>query len=164
MDPITINTAINSNTVHIVNFTNPLDLPTHFSVHLRGEDLDHFCLLMKRSSSILLQPGVSLDIPVMFAPEAVQEHQITVVVIAEFGRSQDNLSAGNRQALCWKYPIIGQPEIRPFTPSSAPKFSCCAKERLERTLEVCLAGSLTSSGATIRVPPSSTGKASYLFG
>lgn len=156
MDPISINAAINSNTVHIINFTNPFDIPTHFSVHLRGEDLDHFCLLMKRSNSILLHPGVSLDIPVMFAPEVVQEHQITVAVVADLSRSQDKLLGENRQVLCWKYPIVGQPEIRPFTPSSAPKFSCCAKERLERTLEVSLAGSLNQSRATIHMPQSST--------
>lgn len=151
MDPITINAAIDSNTVHIINFTNPLDVPTHFSIRLRGDDSDHFCLLLKRSHSILLHPGVSLDIPVMFAPEAVYEHTITLAIAtSESRRPREPLT---KESLCWNYPIVGQPELRPFSPSSAPKISCCAKERFERTLEV----SLAECSASVQVTPNSSG-------
>lgn len=138
---------MNSNTVHIIKFSNPFDHPTYFSVQIQGRDLDHFCLLMKRFNSILLHPGVSLDIPIMFAPEAVQEHNVTVIISAELARSQEKLPEETRQPLRWKYPIIGLPEVRPFTPSSAPKFLCRAKERIEKILEVSLTGSSSSTNS-----------------
>ncbi len=155
MDPITINAAIDSNTVHIINFTNPLDHPTHFSVTLSGEDLDAFCLLLKRSSSILLHPGISLDVPLMFAPEAVYRHNITVAIVADMNLSQEDIA--DRQPLCWKYAVVGQPQLRPFTPGSAPKISCPAKERLEKTVEV----SLASSAASVQVTPNSSGECCF---
>ena len=150
MDPVIINAAIDSNTVHIISFTNPLDTPSHFSIHLRGGDFDHFCLLLKRSSSILLHPGVSLDIPVMFAPEAVYEHNVVVAIVTELKSSSEGVP---RESLCWQYPIVGQPELRPFSPSSAPRITCSAKERFERTLEVSLAG----CSASVQVTPNSSG-------
>jgi len=68
MDPITVTASLSSNTVHILTFTNPLDTPSHYSISLQGADLEHFCLLMKRTPA---SPGCSLDIPVMFAPESM---------------------------------------------------------------------------------------------
>lgn len=152
MDPITINAAIDSNTVHIINFTNPLDHPAHFSVTLSGEDMDAFCLLLKRSSSILLHSGVSLDIPLMFAPEAVYRHSVTMAIVADMNRSREDIT--DRQPLSWQYAVVGQPQLRPFSPGSAPKISCPAKERLEKTVEV----SLASSAASVQVTPSSSGE------
>lgn len=144
MDSTTVTASLSSNVVHIINFTNPLDVATYFSVSLKGEDTDHFCLLMKRTHAILLHPGVSLDIPVMFAPEAMYKHQISVVV------SADTREQVPSSLLTWHFPIIGQPEFRPFSPKSAPKLTCFAKERVEQRLEVILVGSNTSQAAQVR--------------
>ena len=145
MNPTTITASLSSNTVHILTFINPLDTPSYYSVSLQGADLEHFCLLMKRTQAILLHPGVSLDIPVMFAPESMYRHQVTVVVSTETRDSDQSTPA-----LSWQYPFIGQPELRPFTPTSAPKLSCCAKERLEQRLEVSLVASTSSQVAHLR--------------
>ncbi len=151
MDPIIINAAMDASAVHIISFINPLDHPTHFSITLKGKDSDAFCLLLKRTSSILLRPGVSLDIPIMFAPDAVHRHSVTVTLTADLSRSQyDNVDS---QPLCWQYSVVGQPQLRPFSPGSALKISCSAKERLEKTLEV----SLTDCAASAQVTPTSSG-------
>ena len=140
MDPTTITASLSSNTVHILSFTNPLDTPSHYSISLQGADLEHFCLLMKRTQAILLHPGVSLDIPVMFAPESMCRHKVTVVVSAE----------GTQSPLSWQYPLIGQPEVRPSSPTGAPRLTCCAKERLEQRLEVSLVASTSSQVVHVR--------------
>ena len=152
MDPITINANLSSNAVHIIRFTNPLDIPTHFSVSLQGRDTDHFCLLMKRTHAILLHPGVSLDVPVTFAPESMHRHEVTVTLTAE--ETKESAAA---TTLSWRYPVIGQPELRPFSPSSAPRLACCAKERLEQRLQVSLVGSTSNMAALVRpMTPGST--------
>ncbi len=151
MEPIIIHAAMDASAVHIISFTNPLDRPTNFSVALKGKDSDAFCLLFKRASSILLQPGVSLDIPVMFAPDAVHRHSVTIILTADLSRSQyDSVES---QPLCWQYPVVGQPELRPFSPGSALKISCSAKERLEKTLEVFLTDCASSANS---IPASSS--------
>lgn len=143
--PTTIQASLNSNSTHILTFTNPLDNATHFRVDLLGSNSsEHFCLLMKRTRGILLHPGVSLDIPVMFAPEAMRTHDITVIV------STDERGRGSQLNLAWRYPIIGQPEFRPVSPNMAPRLSCPAKERLEQRLEVVLVGCKMSKAALIR--------------
>jgi len=144
MDPTTVTASLSSNTVHILTFTNPLDTPSHYSISLQGADLEHFCLLMKRTRGILLHPGVSLDIPVMFAPESMCRHKVTVVVSTE-GRDSSSPSP-----LSWQYPLIGQPEVRPSSPSGAPRVSCCAKERHEQRLEVSLVASTSSQVVHVR--------------
>ncbi len=145
MDPTTVSASLSSNTMHVFNFTNPLDSSSYFSVSLQGNDSDHFCLLMK-TTRVLLHPGASLDVPVMFAPESMHMHQITVAITTE---AQDT-------ALSWLYPVIGQPELRPFSPSSAPRLTCRAKERLEQRLEVSLVASTTSQAVYIRPANPST--------
>lgn len=132
MEPTTIRANLNSNTTHVVTFTNPLDTPTHFRVAL--SDSSHsgsFCLLLKRLHRILLHPGVSLDIPVMFVPEKMQTHSTKMTV------TTDSPSRSGTK-LTWCYPITGEPQFRPLSPSSAPRIICQAKERVEEKLEVLL--------------------------
>ncbi len=152
MDHTTVSASLNSNTMCVINFNNPLDTPAHFSVTLHGDDCEHFCLLLKRTSGIVLQPGVSLDVPVMFAPESMHKHEITVVIKTEV----------NGTILSWRYPVIGQPELRPFSASGAPKLSCSAKERLEQRLEVSLVDSTASQAEHIR--PATPGSGNCLTG
>ena len=125
MDPITIKANLKSSSMQVINFTNPLDIATHFSVSLKGQDLEHFCLLMKRTSSIMLHPGVSLDIPVMFAPDVMNGHRAEVTIVAD-EKSVDCL-------LQWCYPIIGQPEL---SMDSNMNITCRAKERFEQKFSV----------------------------
>ena len=143
MEPITIQANLNSNATRVVSFTNPLDTPTHFHVTLSDtQPTESFCLLLKRTHGILLQAGVSLDIPVMFAPEEMSTHTTTIVVSTEGTR------CGSK--LVWRYPVIGEPHFRPVSPKSAPRISCRAKERVEERLEVVLVGKTMSSAATLR--------------
>lgn len=159
MDSSTIHASLHSNAVHVVSFTNPLDVATFFSISLKGRDREHFCLLVKRSRSILLQPGVSVDIPVMFAPESMHRHEASIVIAAANRRQQqatvdqsDRLQDEEQKTAAltrWTFPVVGQPELRPFSRGSAPELSCRAKERIEQQLEVTLVKSSTSSAVQV---------------
>ena len=133
MEPTTIRATLNSNTTHVVSFTNPLDTPTLFNVSLSDSQqpsAESFCLLLKRTHGILLRPGVSLDIPIMFVPEKMTTHRTNMTI------STEGVSSGSK--LVWQYPIIGEPQFSPVSPKSAPKIDCHAKERVEERLEVLL--------------------------
>ena len=148
MEPITIPASLNSNATHVLTFTNPLDNAAHFRVSLVGENpSEQFCLLLKRMRGILLQSGASLDIPVMFAPEAMLTRNIAVIVSLEERRGKCKESHLN---LAWKYPIIGQPKLIPLPPDKIPKLTCPAKERTEQRLEVELVGCKMSEAAMVR--------------
>ena len=149
MDPTLISANLHSNAVHIVSFTNPLDTAALFSVFLKGSHLEHFCLMMKQSRGILLHPGVCLDIPVMFAPEVMLRHNISLYVVADRGADLDSIT--------WEYPIVGEPELRPFSPKSAFRLSCQAKDRLEQTLEVSLVHSAVTQSSAPNHPSSPGG-------
>ncbi|CAI8033560.1 Cilia- and flagella-associated protein 47, partial [Geodia barretti] len=143
MEPTTIQASLNSNTTHVVSFTNPLDTPTLFQVTLCDtHPLESFCLLLKRTHGILLRPGVSLDIPVMFVPEEMHTHRTNMTVSTEGTRSENKL--------VWRYPIIGQPQFSPLSPKSAPKIVCQAKERVEEKLEVMLVSRKMKDAAIFR--------------
>lgn len=131
MDPLIITANLKSSSMQVINFTNPLDVATQFSVSLKGQDLEHFCLLMKRTNSITLQPGVSLDIPVMFAPEVMRGHKAEVIVVADESFSKDCI-------LNWCYPVVGQPELRNDSTTSALSITCRAKERFEQKFCISL--------------------------
>ena len=141
MDPITITAGVKSSRMQMINFTNPLDVATHFSVSLKGQDVEHFCLLMKRTNSILLHPGVSLDIPVMFAPEVMCGHKADVIVVSDE-------SYPKNCTLCWCYPVIGQPELRVDLTSKVLNLKCRAKERSEHEFSVPLMNSLDKVDST----------------
>ena len=153
MPPTNIIASLNSNTTHIISFTNPLDTPAHFHVTLTGNKAsENFCLLMKRTHGILLHPGVSLDIPIMFVPETMHTHHTTVVVSTEAVRGGRERGGSNehRSRLTWQYPVIGQPEFRPVSPKSAPQITCRAKGRVEERLEVVLVGCKMNKAAIFR--------------
>lgn len=149
MEPTTIQASLNSNKTCVVTFTNPLDITAHFRVALQDtQNSEHFCLLLKRTHSILLHPGVSLDIPIMFAPDAMHRHQTTITVSID--RRWREKRMGDQLNLVWRYPVIGEPEFRPISPESAPRITCQAKERVEERLEVVLVGCKMSKAATFR--------------
>ena len=143
MEPTTICASLKSSTTHVVTFTNPLNTPTHFQVSLSDtQPAESFCLLLKRTRSILLHPGVSLDIPVMFAPEEMYTHHAIMAVTTE------GIRHGNK--LVWQYPVTGEPHFRPVSPKSAPRIACQAKERIEKRLEVVLASEAMNKAVTLR--------------
>ena len=143
MEPATIRASLNSNTTHVVSFTNPLDTPTLFHVSLSDtQPSESFCLLLKRTHGILLRPGVSLDIPIMFVPEEMHTHRTTMMVSTEGTRSGSKL--------VWRYPIVGEPHFSPLCLKSAPKIVCQAKERVEETLEVMLVSRIMKEAARFR--------------
>lgn len=149
MEPIPISAKLSSSSMHVINFTNPLEVPTRFSFTLKGDDINHFFLLIKHPQSMCLQPKTSIDIPVMFSPESMYKHQVTVVITAENHNIPTSVDATAQHLLCWEYPILGYPEFRPYTHSVAPEICCCMKERIEKNLKVVLVNSTSKYAATL---------------
>ena len=140
MPVVNATSALTCSTVTILSFPNPLDHAEHFNIEMHGKDVEHFCLLLKQTTGILLNPGVALDIPISFSPEVMKRHECHLTV------SVDTTS----QPLKWRYPIIGQPHLKPFSAGSGPLLRCRAKERLEQRLEVSLVGSANSMAVKLR--------------
>ena len=140
MSVVNATSALTCSTVTILSFGNPLDHAEHFNIEMHGKDVEHFCLLLKQTTRILLNPGTMLDIPISFSPEVMKKHECHLTI------SVDSTS----QPLKWYYPIIGQPQLRPFSATSGPLLQCRAKERLEQRLEVSLVGSENSMAAKLR--------------
>lgn len=136
MDPINIVANLGSNNVHVINFTNPLDTAMHFSISVKGEDSEHFCLLMRHVHSIVLLPGVSLDIPIMFAPEVMRGHKANVLIVSD----------GEDSKHCWSYPVFGRPELRAH--SNLLNITCRAKERFQQKFQVSLMSTLGKCDTT----------------
>ena len=138
---------LNSTIVHVINFMNPLELSAHLTVLLSGKDSESFFLLMKQSNNISIQPGESMDIPVVFSPHKMHRHEICIKILAS---TQDenfgpNYKEDHEPNLCWEYPIHGQPMLKLSTFDNAPKFKCFAKEQLEQIMEITLIESLNST-------------------
>jgi len=140
MPVLKASSALTCSTVTILSFTNPLDCAEHFSVDIHGKDVEHFCVLLKQMTGILLNAGVALDIPISFSPETMKRHEAHLTISVD----------STNQPLKWLYPIIGTPHLRPFSAGSGPTLQCRAKERLEQRLEVSLVGSESRRAATLR--------------
>ena len=138
-------TTMNSASVHIINFVNPLQFTVHLSVLLNGSDSKFFFLLLKKSNRIILQRGGSIDIPVMFKPEKMYRHEVKVSIIANVKCDSVNTGESAKHNLHWEYPIFGQPELRLSSNEDAPKLMCRAKQQCEQMVEVTLVKSLKSS-------------------
>lgn len=150
MDSTTVYASMNSASVHIINFVNPLQFSVSVSVLLQGTDAKLFFLLHKSPNQIVLQRGGSVDIPIMFAPEKMYRHEVTVVIIANSKRGgtdteKDDSDCHGKENLQWKYPIYGQPEVRLSSNEDAPKITCRAKLRVEQVIKVALVKSLKNS-------------------
>ena len=141
MDTTTLVANINSTAVHIITFMNPLKSEVNISVYLNGRDSDQFCSLLKKASKILLHQKESIDIPIMFAPQKLCCHEVTVSIVAhidcDYG-DQCKENCGGKHNFCWKYPINGQPELKLCNLENAPRIKCSAKERQEQIIEVSL--------------------------
>lgn len=142
MDSTTVYTSVNSASVHIINFVNPLQVSVRISVVLQGKDSNFFFLLHKKLSHIILKRGGSVDIPVMFAPEKMYKHEVTVIIIANTMCDEKDSDGQNLQ---WDYPIYGQPEIMLSSHGNAPKIVCRAKLQMEQMISAILVKSLRNS-------------------
>ena len=148
MDPTTVNANVKSASVHIINFVNPLQFGVHISVLLSGKDSARFFLLHKKANDIFLRRSQSVDIPIMFAPEDMYRHKITVTIVANARYNNGKIMESDNlteQRLCWEYPVYGQPELRLYSNDDAPTVVCHAKEHLEQIVGVTLVKSLDKS-------------------
>lgn len=128
LSPTVITVPLYQNSIAIISFTNPLSHSAYFDITMTTES-DLFCLFLKQTKNILLKSGVSLDIPVMFAPDTVELSQAYVTI------TTDDITLD--EPLSWVYPVIGQPEIL----MSLTTISCVtvkAKERVEERMTVVL--------------------------
>ena len=120
-----ISTVLYQNAVAILSFTNPFSHKTSFNISMETT-CDQFCLFLNKRS-IFLESGVSLDIPVMFTPDSIEQCHAMISVT----------TTNTPEPLSWVYPVLGQPEVQP-SPSLIPTLSTRAKERLQERLVVSL--------------------------
>lgn len=123
-DATIISCLINANSMAIISFTNPLAHSASFDINLK---MNHevFCLFLKQSKSVVLQSGVSLDIPIMYAPDSMKMSYTELIITTNEGA-----------ALTWVYPVHGQPENLPLPPYTRTTIKGKAKERIETIIDV----------------------------
>ena len=80
MSVVNASSALTCSTVTILSFTNPLDHCEHFNIDMHGKDVEHFCLLLKQTNRISLNPGIVLDIPISFSPEIMKRHECHLTI------------------------------------------------------------------------------------
>ena len=114
VQPLTIIVSpVKHSSMAMLSFTNPFSCGVHYSIHLDTEK-DLFCLLVKHPRDVYLQSGVSLDLPVMFAPDNMELCSASLILTT-------TVKDGD---LSWHYPIHGVPEmvVTPTSPhSKAPE-------------------------------------------
>ena len=153
MDPIQVTAPLTGSSVAIAKFTNPLRHPAHFNVKLSDNLNDQFCLLLKVTQDILLQPNICVDIPIVFAPEFMMLAKTAVIV--------STAVPDGKESLKWTYPIIGQPELKVAASRHMPCVLGRARQRTEYQLEITLAStSVHHSSAVVRsiTPGNSAGR------
>ena len=143
MDVATVKASISSTTVHVITFVNPLQFSVYLHAFLNGIDSSSFYLLLKQPDNIFLKRGGSVDIPIMFAPEKLCSHEVTVTISAKSANCEG--SGRIEHSLCWQYPIYGQPELKLCNDDIGPKIICYAKQREEQIIEVTIVESLKNS-------------------
>ena len=143
MDPLQVTAALTGSNVAVVKFTNPLGHPAHFDIKLSDSVKDQFCLLLKVTHGILLEPDVSIDVPVVFAPEFMTLAKTAVIISTD--------TPGGEDILNWTYPITGQPELKVAASGGLPCVIGRARERTEYRLEITIAAtSVHHSSAVVR--------------
>ena len=153
MDPLQVTAPLMGSSVAVAKFTNPLGHPAHFNVNLSDNSKDQFCLLLKVTQGILLEPNVSIDIPVVFAPEFMMLAKTAMII--------SKATPDGEESLKWTYPICGQPELKVSASHGLPRVMGRARERAEYRLEITLAStSVHHSSAVARpvTPGNSTGR------
>ena len=130
--PTTISSKLQSNSMAIITFTNPLSHTASFNINLNMQH-DLFCLFLKQVKGVILESGVSLDIPVMFAPDSMR------MSYAELTISTDEIVESDTP-VTWVYPVHGLPETVVAATNSSTSGGITiikgrAKERVEQKIE-----------------------------
>ncbi|XP_078495986.1 cilia- and flagella-associated protein 47 isoform X1 [Ciona intestinalis] len=192
MEPVSVSAGVGSSTSLILPFRNPTDT----TVIVDATICDHeqtmneisssilrnnitvdsvFCLLLKHTSNIQLEPKQSLDIPFTFSPDTMRRHEgaLTISIRRKDGRPWpeetdgiEDLTGLNGQKIetaeqirpisrtddgriekiRWVFPIHGIPEVRSQETREA-LLQCQARSRIEERLEVTLTGAIPSSAS-----------------
>ena len=144
MDPLEVMAQLTGSNVAIVKFINPLGHPAHFGISLSDNANNQFCLLLKVTRDILLQPNVSIDIPVVFAPEFMVLAKTSVII--------STAALDSEEGLKWTYPIIGQPELKVATSHGFPHVIGRARERTEYRLKLTLTSTAVHNSSAVARP------------
>ena len=100
--PTTISSKLQSNSMAIITFTNPLSHSASFDINLNKQN-DVFCLFLKQSKDVIVESGVSLDIPIMFAPDSMRMTYTELIISTDEVMESDD-------PITWIYPVHGLPE------------------------------------------------------
>lgn len=160
MDPIFVNTTIGSSGSSMMTFVNPLALPVTVSVGIapvKGEDEKSFQCLLKRMRGLRVAPRSSLQIPLSFTPNRMEEHGAELHVrLEEIGEDEEETAeaedsetgrklvsrgssaadAGVSEDLEWVFPIRGVPEAA--ARCSVARIRCRARNRWEDVVDITL--------------------------
>ncbi|XP_062983760.1 cilia- and flagella-associated protein 47 [Elgaria multicarinata webbii] len=182
MEPASVSSCLGHHSSIIITFRNPTYEDVVVDVILTDQEhvMHHpdacvfhpsskdsvFWLPLKQKQGIPLPPKSKLDIPVLFAPEAMKLYDALLVVkvqklhgeiwsyddtfeLSEASVSNTIINENEEiQGLCWIYPIHGIPEAPPY--KSAPAVVCCrARSRLEERIEVLLTGVVSRDSVTV---------------
>ncbi len=134
--PTTISSKLQSNSMAIITFTNPLSHSASFDINLNKQN-DVFCLFLKQSKDVIVESGVSLDIPIMFAPDSMRMTYTELIISTDEVMESDD-------PITWIYPVHGLPETLVGAGTDTAISSGImvikgqAKERVEQEIETCL--------------------------
>ncbi|XP_074645875.1 cilia and flagella-associated protein 47-like isoform X2 [Tubulanus polymorphus] len=164
-DPVSVYSAVGSNTTIIIPFRNPMDEAVLVDVILKDKEQQYerifngkeredsaFCLLLKNDTNVRVGPKSTLDIPVSFAPDDMILYEaLCVLNVRRYDGSNwkympkyDKGAApgavnSDLPIIKWLYPIQGIPEAQPVQEKPAV-VECQARNRAEERLEVVLSG------------------------
>ena len=144
MDPLQVTAPLTGSYVAIVKFTNPLGRQAHFNINLSNDANNQFCLLLKVTKDILLLPNVSIDIPVVFAPELMVLANTAVII--------STVALDSEESLKWTYPITGQPEFKVVASQCFPHVVGRARERTEYRLDLTLTSTAVHHSSAVARP------------
>nr|XP_039264663.1 cilia- and flagella-associated protein 47-like isoform X2 [Styela clava] len=195
MEPVSVSASVGSNTSLILPFRNPTDVGVYADVYLSDFDQtlnqvsdsvirnnitmdSSFCLLLKHTSGIRLEPKQSIDIPFTFSPDKMRLYEgvLTIALRREDEKPWNNVNTGIGD-LTGTSTLDDSREdfekIRPLSrnndgtikairwvfpihgiPEIRTKESkeailhCQARSRIEERLEVTLTGAVPSSSST----------------
>eukprot|EP00736_Rhodelphis_marinus_P012698 Rmarinus@m.1878 len=127
MENVQVTVAVGSTTSAMIVFENTLPRSLTVDIALSCPD-DVFKLLMKRQSGIVVPARQELQIPVLFAPNRMENINASVVVSSTLDGTP----------LQWNYPVLGIAEAQ--TTGKAFKLKCQARTRLQKELVLPLMG------------------------
>ncbi|XP_069579420.1 cilia- and flagella-associated protein 47-like [Brachyistius frenatus] len=154
-EPLRVSCAVGSEASVAVAFTNPTELAAALSVTLADEDPggaageEVFSVPLGRTEGIQIGGRATLHVPVVFAPKSAGLRRARLRIALEprgvpgdDGHSgPDGVRSETEPAtICWVYPLRGNPLEAPAEDRPLGVLQCEAGCRLEKELDVLLAG------------------------